>query len=196
MLFAAKRHATWSLGLAVAFVVVSLVARRALGLGWSLEVDGPVLFAVGGGLLAVFLSDALVHGVLLVTAGDDYRRTFGALVEYYRNQSTAAVLAGGLLAGSEELLFRGVVLLGLVQVASVPVLLAVVVAAVSFGVAHYVEAPRFRPMVLWATLEGLLLGGLLVATGSLLVPVVVHALHDVAGFWLFSWLRGRDGSER
>ena len=192
MLFAAKRHATRSLGLALAFVVVSLVARRALGLGWPHEADGPVLLAVGGGLLAVILSDALVHGVLLATVGDAYRRTFRAFVEYYRNQSTAAILAGGLLAGSEELLFRGVVLLGLVQVASVPVLLAVIVAAVCFGVAHYLHAPRLRPMVLWATLEGLLLGGLLVATGSLLVPVIVHALHDVAGFGLFARLRRED----
>ena len=67
--------------------------------------------------------------------------------------------------------------------------MAVAAAALLFGAAHYVPTRELRPMVLWATLEGVILGGLLVATGSLLVPVVVHVLHDVLGFALFQWLR-------
>lgn len=189
MLFTAKRDAARSLALALVFVVIAVLAQRTLGLGWSLEVTNPVLLAIGGGFLAIALSDALVHGVLLVAIGDAYRRTFRALVEFYRNQSTRAILAGGVLAGAEELLFRGVVLLGLIQLASAPAWLSVVVAALLFGAAHYVPERRLRPFVAWAVLEGLVLGVLLVATASLLVPVVVHALHDVVGFSLFAWLR-------
>ena len=193
MLFAVKRDATRSLGLGVGIAAIAVLSRRTLGLAWTLDVDARVLLAIGGGLVAIVLSDALVHGLLALVVGDAYLDAFGALVEYYRWQSPGAILAGGSLAAAEELLFRGVVLLGLVQLASVPEPAAVVLAALLFGGAHYLPDRRLRPMALWAVLEGIVLGGLLVVTGSLLVPVVVHALHDVLGFSLFAWLR-REGT--
>lgn len=189
MLFALKRDAARSLGLAIVIAVVAVVTQRALGVGWSLEFDARVGIAIVFGLLAIALSDAVVHGALLLSTGDAYRGTFRALVDYYRDQSTLAILAGGVLAGAEEFLFRGVVLLGLVQFVSAPEWLAVIVAALLFGAAHYAPERRLWPFAAWAVLEGLVLGGLLVATGSLLVPVVAHALHDVIGFGLFAWLR-------
>lgn len=189
MLFAVKRDAAPSLGLALAFLVTAVGTQRVLGIDWSLGIDVHVGLSIGVGLLAIGLSDVVVHGLLLVATGDTYRRRFRVLAGYYRTQSTQAMLAGGLLAGAEELLFRGVVLVGLVQLASVPTLLAVFLAALLFGAAHYGTPRELRPFAAWAVLEGLVLGGLLVATDSLLVPVVVHALHDLLGFSLFAWVR-------
>ena len=195
MLFSVKRDATRSLGLGLGIAALAVLSRRVLGLAWSLDVtwtpdvDSWLLLAIGGGLVAIVLSDALVHGLLALVAGDAYLETFGALVEYYRGQSSRAILAGGFLAAAEELLFRGVVLLGLVQLASMPEPFAIVLAALLFGAAHYLPDRRLRPKARGAVLEGVVLGGLLVVTGSLLVPVVVHALHDVLGFSLFAWLR-------
>lgn len=189
MLFTVKRDAAPSFSLALVIVAVAVVAQQALGIDWTLAFDVRVGFTMVIGLLAIGLLDAVVHGSLLVVTGDAYRRTFRALAEYYRNQPTLAVLAGGLLAGAEELLFRGVVLLGLVELAAVPAPVAVVAAAVLFGAAHYIPRWELRPFAAWAVLEGLVLGGLLVVTDSLLVPVVVHTLHDVLGFALFAWLR-------
>lgn len=192
MLFAVKRDAVRSLVLALGVASLAVLARRALRIEWSPALGPDGLLPVGPGLLVIVLSDALVHGFLALVSGDEYLDAFGALVEYYRGQSPRAILAGGLLAAAEELLFRAVVLLGLVQLASVPEAVAVLVAAIAFGGAHYLPDPRLRPMALWAVLEGVVLGGLLVVTGSLLVPMVVHAIHDVLGFSLFAWLRRRE----
>lgn len=74
--------------------------------------------------------------------------------------------------------------------------MAVLLAALAFGAADYTPERRLRPMALWAVLEGVILDGLPVVSGSLLVPIVVHAPHDVLGFSLFAWLRRGDGSDR
>ncbi|AGY56320.1 CPBP family intramembrane glutamic endopeptidase [Gloeobacter kilaueensis] len=72
----------------------------------------------------------------------------------------------GLLPGlSEELLFRGVALPAIGLVAS----------SVLFGLLHIWDW-RHWPYALWATLIGLLLGGAMLVTGNLLVPVVAHIL--------------------
>lgn len=192
MLFAVKRDAVPSLALGLGVATLAVLSRRVLGLSWALDVGPDVLLLVGVGLVAIFVSDAMVHGLLALVADSAYLDTFGALVEYYRSQSPETILAGGFLAAAEELLFRGVVLLGLVHLQGVPTPLAVLVAALLFGAAHYLPDPQLRPMALWAVLEGVVLGGLLVVTGSLLVPVAVHALHDVLGFSLFALLRRKE----
>lgn len=196
MLFAVKRDATRSLGLGLGVAAIAALARRALGISWSLDGGPDVLLWIGVGLVAIVLSDALVHGLLALVAGDAYLDTFGALVDYFRDQSQWAVLAGGLLAAAEELLFRGALLAGLLQLTLIPAPLSVLLVSLLFGAAHYLPSQRLRPMALWAVLEGVILGGLLVVTGSLLVPVVVHALHDVLGFSLFAWLRRGTNSRR
>ena len=193
MLFAVKRDATRSLGLGLGIAALAVLSRRALGLAWSFDLDARVLLAIGAGLVAIVLSDGLVHGFLTLVFGDAYLDAFGTLVEYYRGQSPGTILAGGFLAAAEEFLFRGVVLLGLVELAGVPAPIAVIVAALLFGAAHYLPDLDFRPVAIWAVLEGVILGSLLVVTGSLLVPVAVHALHDVLGFSWFAWLRRGEG---
>lgn len=80
-----------------------------------------------------------------------------------------AVLAGF----AEEILFRGVVQVGLARV--LPESGALVVASAAFGLAHFIT-PTYA---LLAGLAGLYLGGLFLLQGSLTAPIVAHVLYDV-----------------
>lgn len=195
MLFAVKRRADASLVLGVALAAVAVVVGNALGLRWDLDANVRVLVTAGAGLAVLSISDGVVHAVLSRTASDAYRRRYRGLVEFFRPQTRAAIVSGGLLAAAEELLFRGVVLAALVERAGLGPWPAVLLAAVAFGACHYVEDPRIRPFVPWAVWEGVLLGAMFVATGSLLAVALAHAAHDVGGFWLFARQRTSDGSE-
>lgn len=189
MLFTVKRHAATALALCAIFVLMAVAIQAVAGLSWSLRPAPPALAmgVAGAGLL--LLADGLVHGAFLRLGGDAYRDTYRRLADYFDGQSVRAIGAGGLLAAGEELLFRGVILQGSVEL-GLPVWAAVSVAAVLFGAAHVVAEDRLGYVALWAVWEGLLLGVLYVTTGSLLVPVIAHALHDVAGFTLLAWERG------
>jgi membrane protease YdiL (CAAX protease family) len=89
-------------------------------------------------------------------------------------------LAAGL---GEELLFRGLLLDGLASGGGVAPALALALSSLAFGLAH----PLSRLYVLVVTLAGFWLGGLFLLTGSLLAPIVAHALYDfVALRWLLS----------
>lgn len=93
-------------------------------------------------------------------------------------------LAAGI---GEELLFRGVVQTGLSGLAGPAT--ALVVTALLFGLAHALTPAYF----VLTSLAGLYLGGLYLATGNLLVPILVHFLYD----WIaLSWLLARSGQGR
>jgi membrane protease YdiL (CAAX protease family) len=79
-----------------------------------------------------------------------------------------ATLAGA----AEELLFRGVMQVGLSRL--VPEGLALVLSSAAFGLAHFLT-PTYA---LLAGLGGLYLGSLFWLQGNLLVPVIAHALYD------------------
>jgi CAAX protease family protein len=82
-----------------------------------------------------------------------------------------ALLAG--MAGvSEEVLFRGVIQVGLARV--LPEGLALIVASALFGLIHFAT----REYAALAGVMGLYLGALFLAQGSLLAPIVTHALYD------------------
>ncbi len=79
-----------------------------------------------------------------------------------------------ILAGvGEESLFRGVLQPGLASVAGPWV--ALVAVSALFGLVHFVTATY----AFLAGLIGLYLGWLFMASGNLLVPIVVHALYDL-----------------
>jgi CAAX protease family protein len=79
-----------------------------------------------------------------------------------------AVLAGV----SEEILFRGVLQAGLGRI--LPEVLALGLASALFGLVHFVT----REYALLAGVMGLYLGTLFLLQGSLLAPIVSHALYD------------------
>ena len=189
MLFTVKRDTGAALGLALVLALLAVGSREVLGIAWETHVDARTVLLAVLAFGVLVLSDGAVQAALVVLLGDTYRATFRALLDYFAGQSGSAILAGGVLAAAEELLFRGVLLAGLRQFAGVSAPVAVLVSALAFGLAHYVPERQLRAMTLWAVLEGALLGAAFVGTGSLVVPVLAHALHDVAGFSLFAWLR-------
>ena len=80
----------------------------------------------------------------------------------------------GLLPGlSEELLFRGVMLpaIGLTPV-------GLVLSSLCFGVLHMSGLQQW-PYMIWATIIGLVLGGSVLFTGNLMVPIVAHVVTNL-----------------
>jgi membrane protease YdiL (CAAX protease family) len=180
MLFLLKRRwPTAILGLVV-LVGLAVGLRRFSPNPPPLRLDTTVARAGLLGFLALLLSDALLHGSLLLAFGPSYRRRHRELIEIFRGQSWQAMLAGAAMAGiGEELLFRGLD-------ASPSVLAS---GAVVFGLLHHMRASTW-PFTLWAVWQGLLLSGLLLVTGELAAAMLAHFLHDLAGFAIFRQQRG------
>jgi membrane protease YdiL (CAAX protease family) len=86
---------------------------------------------------------------------------------------------------AEEVLFRGVVQVGLAEVFSEP--LALVSTSAIFGLAHF-ASPAYA---LLAGLVGLYLGALFLLQGSLLVPILAHALYDFVALLALDFRYGR-----
>jgi uncharacterized protein len=106
-------------------------------------------------------------------------RRLVSLVEEHLTPYLAGASAGGivllsLMAGiAEEVLFRGVIQAGLAD--RLPVGLAVGIAALLFGVAHWLTTAY----AVLATLIGVYLGIIFLVTENLLAPAVTHALYDI-----------------
>ena len=73
---------------------------------------------------------------------------------------------------AEETLFRGVLQPALADWLNPP--LALAVASAAFGLAHFIT-PTY---VVLASVIGLYLGGLLMISHNLLVPMLAHAMYD------------------
>jgi uncharacterized protein len=80
------------------------------------------------------------------------------------------LLVAGLSSLGEELLFRGLL---------VPTI-GVWLSSALFGLAHQMKGPSRWVWVGWATAVGLLLGAIFAATGSLVGPLLAHALVNAA----------------
>jgi membrane protease YdiL (CAAX protease family) len=88
-----------------------------------------------------------------------------------RSNADLALLAA--VAGiSEEFLFRGVLQVGLARV--LPVGGALLATSALFGLVHFAS----RAYAVLAGVMGLYLGTLLLIQGTLLAPVITHALYD------------------
>ena len=132
--------------------------------------------AVGLGLAAAL---PLLAGLWwTVTTGlDPVRRLVDLVMQQLgpvlaaRSAAELALLAA--LAGvAEEFLFRGVIQVGLTEL--LPRGMALVVASVAFGLAHFIT-PTYAVLAGGA---GLYLGALYLLQGNLLVPIVAHAFYD------------------
>lgn len=124
----------------------------------------PMLILLG--LLAV--SGLRAYQTLAEQVRDFLRRLF-------RGAPPGAVALVALLAGlGEELLMRGVLQGWLAG--QLPIEWAIVLAALVFGLAHFLSGFYF----LFATLIGIWLGLVYHLTGNLLVVVLAHALYDWA----------------
>jgi hypothetical protein len=125
----------------------------------------------------VLLSDGVLHGTLLLTWGEPYRRGYRELASVFRQQSFAAMVIGSLMAATgEELVFRGL--------SSSPFVLFP--AALLFGLLHHIRRSLWG-FTLWSIWEGTLFAVAMVWTGDLFVTMVAHFLHDLLGFLAFRW---------
>jgi membrane protease YdiL (CAAX protease family) len=124
------------------------------------------------------------------------------IVPMFKNCTWVELAAISLLAGlGEELLFRGVLQAAMAEwtgdflphspaAAMVGDWIALLGVAVLFGLLHAVSAAY----AVLATLMGLFLGWLWLATGNLAVPIVAHAVYDFLA--LLYILRGRKGESQ
>jgi len=182
LLFLVKKSSVAAWVSAILLLSVWLVAGDRPGAIAQSRFD---LETVALALGAVALSDALLHGSLLLAFREGYARRYRRLALLFRSQSAAAIVAGGALAAVEELVFRGMLLQGLLDAGAGPAV-AVAASATVFGLFHLIADRKLAPFALW---EGALLGGVYVVGGSLAVSMVVHATHDISGFALFALQR-------
>lgn len=186
MLFAVKNRLLPTLLLLVIFVAGASAARAALGLQWDFDLRvADVLL----GIVVIAVSDSVLHALLAVTLRERYLIRYRSLVEYFRPQRLPQIVAGSLLAGGEEMLFRGVLLEGLRSALGWSPAEAIGGSAVVFGLLHAIPRRDLVPFAVWAVWEGVLLGLAYTMSGSLLASILVHVLHDFAGFSLFAWQR-------
>lgn len=95
-----------------------------------------------------------------------------------RRLAVAVALTAGIC---EEVLYRGLLVALLVDLLGLPIVPAALVAVVVFAVAH---AYQGLAGMLVTGLLGAVLAALYVATGSLLLPILVHVLIDLRGLVL------------
>jgi uncharacterized protein len=119
------------------------------------------LFGIAFGGLAVVSTRAAV------TRFKWARGLHAALRPFARELSLPMILCiAALSAFGEELLFRG-----LLEPA-----VGVIPQAIVFGVAHQIPGPSRWVWVTWATVMGLALGAMFQLTGSLVGPLIAHAM--------------------
>jgi membrane protease YdiL (CAAX protease family) len=173
-----------------ALLVAALAAGRLAGVPpfQRLRLDAP---ALAYGLLAT-LPMLLVLRWCLRTGWAPMRRLVSLaedrLGPYLAGASTGGIVLLSLIAGiAEETLFRGVLQEGLAG--RLPAWSAVGIAAVLFGVAHWLTLS-------YAVLAGLIgayLGAVFLLSGNLLVPMVAHCLYDVVALSVLAQANRRAG---
>jgi membrane protease YdiL (CAAX protease family) len=143
------------------------------GLAWGILATAPLLLALGWCLHTDWPPAARL--VALVTE---------KLAPLFRGAGVPELALLAMLAGvGEEALFRGVIQDALAG--WLPVWLALVVAGLVFGVAHWVSTTY----AVAATIVGLYLGSLYLFTQNLLAPIVTHALYDFVALLILARLK-------
>lgn len=108
------------------------------------------------------------------------RRLHGDLRPVARDLSLGQILLlAGLSSLGEELLFRGLF----------TPLLGVTLSALVFGLAHQMKGPSRWVWITWAVVVGAGLGAIFAATGSLVGPLLAHAVVNAVNL---SYLRDHD----
>jgi hypothetical protein len=123
-------------------------------------------------LLGVLFASAIILSTRVAVARFQWaRRLHLDLRPVARDLSVGHILLlAGLSSLGEELLFRGL----LTPVAGV------VISAVLFGLAHQMKGPSRWVWAAWATGVGLGLGAIFALTGSLVGPLLAHAIVNAA----------------
>ena len=145
---------------------------------WSLGAQ--IGIGLGAGILSLVFDGAL-HEIFKRTLGQTYLEAFnhhGRVV--LSRMRWPEYITGGLMAAlAEEPLFRGTLLVAIDRG-----ILGVVITGLLFAACHWLRR-EFLLFWFWAMLEGIWFGLLMVATGSLLIPMIAHGLHDIVGYRVF-----------
>ncbi|MGD9646043.1 MAG: lysostaphin resistance A-like protein [Pirellulales bacterium] len=160
----------------------------AWALGWLLGVEPAATLRWSYSAVAMGMAAAL-PGLAVVLAMRRWRPVCvqpllrlidDLLVPAFAHWTVGELLLVSFLAGvGEELLFRGVVQQALIS--PLGPWSALIAASLCFGVLHALSASY----AVFATLMGLYLGWLWMASGNLLVPIAAHAAYDfLALVWL------------
>jgi membrane protease YdiL (CAAX protease family) len=115
----------------------------------------------------------------------EFSRQF--LIPMFREARWWQILLICAFAGlGEEMLFRGVIQLGLTDAigGTEGIVAGLAIGGITFGLAHAAT----RTYAIAATLIGLYFGGVLLTTGNLLVPIIAHAVYDVGAFVYLFWM--------
>ncbi len=168
-------HQVLAIALVLAFWQLVSIPAKNLGL------CRPTSWQLVGPFLAGFLPAAVVALLLLRVKGDKLLKAtlkmVGAMLPFpSAERSWFAVISVG--AGvSEELVFRGFLLYYIaVNLPGLGIVERVVLASVVFGLCHFYQGWKG---VLGTGILGAVFCGLYVETGSLLFPVILHALIDL-----------------
>jgi membrane protease YdiL (CAAX protease family) len=188
MIFQLKHR--WQTAL-LATILLSLLAW--LACGWQnitagrLSLGQQIFVGLACGVFALAV-DGVLHALFGWRLRDEYQKSFrahGAAV--CGRMGPAEVFTGGLMAGlAEEPFFRGVLLQAILPFANNQPMVAVGATSLVFAACHWIS-PRFFLFWCWAFWEGALFGAAYVATESLLVPMIAHAVHDWVGYGMFRW---------
>ena len=152
--------------------------RHLMGSPWSLGTQ------IGIGLMAGILSlgcDGVLHEIFKRTLGQTYLEVFNhyGRVVLGRMRWPEHIIGGLMAALAEEPLFRGALLMAIDRG-----ILGVVITGLLFAACHWLRR-GFLLFWFWAMLEGIWFGLLMVGTGSLLIPMIAHGLHDIVGYRVF-----------
>ena len=183
MLFLAKLNARVALLVMLALLIVSNLwaGARGFALGDALTVDVLSLVYVALGLTFSASLDSVIYIVAWIVGFSPFLNSFKAgYTRLFAHVGPPAIVAGGLLAGlGEETFFRGVLQreLGILPV------------ALLFALAH--AGRGLTLFTIWAFVKGLVFGALYQISGNLLVPMLVHGIHDSAGMFFGRYIFGR-----
>lgn len=148
------------------------------------------LLGVAVGLAMMGTTRLLAHTVRAVA---DLEREFRNVLRDLPGKHVAwlAVLAGF----SEEIFFRGVLQAWLQGAGWCGDPWGYVVTSILFGLVHFVPGSRTHlPWTILAVGGGFILGGLFLATGSLVAPIAAHCAYNLAHVWLLARRRNEPES--
>lgn len=160
----------WLLGFspAVGMTAANTETRGQLeAIGWGLVATGPLI-------VALVTLDQFPLGPIAKLR----ELTEEVVLAMFRGASVLQLAVVSIAAGvGEELLFRGLVQAGLVQLIGGPLApwIALAIAAVLFGVCHWLNTTY----AILAMLAGAYFGLLLILSGNLWTPIVAHAAYDL-----------------
>jgi membrane protease YdiL (CAAX protease family) len=187
MFFTVKNKIGYTLLTLLALVLVSLALKSMLGLEWHFGTDDHFLLCLLAVIGMQIVFNMTMHFLQWCIFGERYLKLYRAFLDHFESMSPGAMVCGGLMACGEELFFRGIILTGLMLILPTP--LALILSALLFGLMHMIPKHPLWIMVIWAFLEGLVLGGIYIWSGSLLLMMILHGLNDGLGFAMMGYQR-------